>query len=410
MPNRNHSRLFSSAALPLALLSLTILGVGCRERSEVLPARAREIVAEVRERHCPDSRLHLLKIEGEVIGDQMIVRGETTSPEARRELLERLRAAYPKKRIVDQVRTLPDSTVGDSSWAIVNVSVANQRREPRHSAELVNQMLLGTPIRLLKREGPWWFFVRASDGYLGWTDDGGIWITDSLGVAQWMSSPRVIVTELDASTLRFPAPGSQPVSDAVAGDVLRFLRERGDWTEVQFPDGRAGWIHSRHVKRLSSFLRTARPTPERIVHTALRFMGRPYLWGGKSPKGLDCSGFTSMVFRLNGVVLPRDANMQARIGEAVAFDSTFESLQPGDLVFFGRAPERITHVGIYVGDGQFIHSDSHIRINSLRPGAPNYSAYRRRNLRAARRLFNNLRRDERTGWLFVEGLELPRVW
>jgi cell wall-associated NlpC family hydrolase len=394
--------------------SLLALGVGlltaaaCREHRPSLPASARAIAEQVRAAYCPDSRLHVFHVDGWQVGNQIVLRGETTSPEAHAELLQKLRQAFPRKRLVDEIRVLPDSTV-DSSWAIVNLSVANLRREPSHVAELLNQMLLGSVVRLYKRQRDW-YFVRTEDGYLGWTDDGGIWCTDSTGVVSWLVSPRVIVTALETLALASPEEGAQPVSDLVAGDVLLRLAAHGSWLQIRFPDGRTGWVRRGDVSDLGEFLRAARPTPENIVVTALRLFGRPYLWGGTSPKGLDCSGFTCTVFRLNGVILPRDANMQVKVGAEVPLDSSLSAAQPGDLVFFGPSPERITHVGIYLGDGKFIHSDSHVRINSLRPGDADFSPYRYRNLRAVRRVVSQLRRDEMTGWYRVGGLELPRAW
>jgi cell wall-associated NlpC family hydrolase len=115
------------------------------------------------------------------------------------------------------------------------------------------------------------------------------------------------------------------------------------------------------------------------------YLGLPYFWGGNSPKGFDCSGFTKTIYRMNGIELPRDANMQALAGQPVELDSTYSHLQPGDLLFFGPRTERITHVAMYLGNRRFIHSDGMVRINSFSPKDDNYSEYRVRGLRLARR-------------------------
>ncbi|MDZ7372673.1 MAG: C40 family peptidase [candidate division KSB1 bacterium] len=388
------------AALGL-LVGAVSLGFTCRAPRPTLPVEVQTIVDQVKARHCPDKRLELFEVTGWESKGQLVLVGETTSPVAHAELVERLRAAFPRKRLVDRVRVLPDSTVGGSGWAIVNVSVANLRREPLHSAELTNQALLGSVLRLYKKHRDW-YFARLEDGYLGWTDDGGLWIVDSLSAADWLAAPRLIVLALETTVYSLPAREAQPVSDAVAGNILRHLRTQSGWYEVAFPDGRRGWIHSDDAKPLEDFLKHASPNPEAIVRTAMRLLGRPYLWGGTSPKGLDCSGFACTVFRLNGVLLPRDANMQAMVGEEVPLDSSLSSAQPGDLLFFGPNPGRITHVGIYLGAGQFIHSDSHVRVQSLRPGEPGFSAYRYQNLRRAKRVLSRLVRDPVTGWYRVK--------
>ena len=111
------------------------------------------------------------------------------------------------------------------------------------------------------------------------------------------------------------------------------------------------------------------------------------MWGGTSSKGVDCSGFVKIVYYSRGIILARDASQQARYGEPVDF-SNRNNLQPGDLLFFGRSAQRITHVGIYQENGNFIHSSGKVHIGSIDPKAPNYVA--ERNNVAARRILNSL--------------------
>jgi cell wall-associated NlpC family hydrolase len=132
-------------------------------------------------------------------------------------------------------------------------------------------------------------------------------------------------------------------------------------------------------------------TPENIERTAKLFLGRPYFWGGNSVRGMDCSGLTKQVFFLNGIELHRNSSQQLADGADVSLDSDLKNLKKGDLLFFGRhargnAPEKVTHVGIYLGDKLFIQSDGRVRISSLDPTSPLRDDRRIRSLLHVRRV------------------------
>ena len=116
-------------------------------------------------------------------------------------------------------------------------------------------------------------------------------------------------------------------------------------------------------------------------------MGFPYLWGGASTKAVDCSGFTKLVYYTQGIILARDASQQARYGHPVDI-SRLENLAKGDLLFFGNSAERPSHVGIHLGNGDFIHSSGRVHISSIIPGDPKNDP--ERNFVAARRIVNSL--------------------
>jgi cell wall-associated NlpC family hydrolase len=126
------------------------------------------------------------------------------------------------------------------------------------------------------------------------------------------------------------------------------------WVEVQLPDGRTGWVQTGDVS-----LDDQRLAIPASIDLAKRFMGLPYTWGGTSSYGYDCSGFTQMLLRQRGVVMPRDADDQAAWDGVKAVGE--DELEPGDLLFFGPSEEKITHTGMYIGDGQFIHATTHER-------------------------------------------------
>jgi cell wall-associated NlpC family hydrolase len=138
------------------------------------------------------------------------------------------------------------------------------------------------------------------------------------------------------------------------------------------PDNRDGWIARGDTVDENGIIHLRGGTPQQILKTALSFTGFPYLWGGTTPKGFDCSGFVQTVFRLNGHCLPRDAYQQFTSGTEVTLRS---DAKPADLLFFrARGAERITHVAIHLGKDQFIHCSGHVRTSSLDRSAENYDA------------------------------------
>jgi cell wall-associated NlpC family hydrolase len=203
----------------------------------------------------------------------------------------------------------------------------------------------------------------------------------------------LIVSVFEDRILEEPKLDSQAVSDVVMGDLVTKTGGEGEWDKVQLPDGRTGFLAKKSTENYSAWKNSRRPTPEEIERTGRLFLGRPYLWGGNSPKGLDCSGFAKLVFFLNGITLNRNASQQARQGVEVPTEGDFSHLKKGDLLFFGRTarrsePEWITHVGIYLGEKLFIQSSERVRISSLDPKSPIYDAYHGRTLLFARRVLD----------------------
>jgi hypothetical protein len=159
--------------------------------------------------------------------------------------------------------------------------------------------------------------------------------------------------------------------------------------KVILPNGKIAYVPASDVLEFDKWLLSREPNADNILSTAVQFLGFPYMWGGTSIKAMDCSGFTKTAFYLNGVILERDASQQAKTGEDVDIREGFDNLQKGDLLFFGSKAtqergERITHVGIYMGNGEFIHSATSVRINSLIPDAYNYYEGSTRLVRANR--------------------------
>lgn len=261
-------------------------------------------------------------------------------------------------------------------FGIVNISVCNLRSTPDYDAEMVSQALLGTPVHILEiTQKNNWPQVQTPDSYTGWVHKDAITLLSKEEYSAWNAAEKVVVTALFSTVHSQPSVHSGTVSDAVAGDRLKYSGlTRGFW-KVSFPDGRVGYISKKDAERESSWRKKLRTDADSIIASALKMNGFPYIWAGISPKGMDCSGFVRTVLFLHDIIIPRDASQQASKGERIMGT---EDLIPGDLLFFGRkdtAAPRVSHVGIYIGEGRFIHSLGLVKIASLDPSAPDYDAY-----------------------------------
>jgi gamma-D-glutamyl-L-lysine dipeptidyl-peptidase len=300
------------------------------------------------------------------------------------------RASLPVRRKAG--RTMPDSgriasraSFGNKELGVVTVSVGNIRSKPTDLAELASQALLGTPLRILKKAGRW-YNVQTPDGYRGWMDDGFV-LMDKEQFEQWTEKKKIIVTTEFGFAFRSEEKKDGVVSDIVIGSLLALKNVTATNYEVEYPDGRVGFLPKESAQMYDTWVKMASATPESVVATANRFMGIPYLWGGTSAKGFDCSGFTKTVFFLNGLLLPRDASQQARVGEPIAVGEDFENLRTGDLLFFGAKQPAGKKTKV-------INASGDVRINSLNPADTEYAKHRRETFLGARRIIGA---EEKTG-------------
>jgi cell wall-associated NlpC family hydrolase len=349
------------------------------------------MITKIRENHVPDPRTALFNVKISHNGI-LSVTGETNINAAYSELDSLLKVDFPG--IDNHVVLLPDQSLDSLTLGIVTVSVANLRGTPDHSAELVTQAILGTPLKIMKKENGW-YLVQTPDSYLGWTTGSGIIRCTKNRLLREIQSERIIFTELAGTCSLKPEINSLPVSDIVAGSILPTTDTKNGYREVWLPDGRKGFIYKDQCILLEEWKKSFPPSPESIVRTALKFTGLPYLWGGTSSKGVDCSGFTKTVYFLNGIILQRDASQQALYGELVDIQDNFNNLELGDLLFFGThatdsTKERISHVGIYIGNGEIIHSSGMVKINSLIPGKENYNSQLMDSFILARRILTSI--------------------
>ncbi len=372
--------------LPVLLLALLI---GCTPDSpeeRTPPEALRTLLDEVQQRHAPDRRVALLQLETRWEDGHWIVSGETNLPEAQAEL----QSALQQFGAQSEIRLLPDSTLEGQHHGIVRLSACNIRSEPRHSGELSTQALLGTPLKVYKKKDGW-YLVQTPDGYLGWLDEGGFVPMDESAFEAWLDAPKAIFLSDFGFAYAKADENAEITTDLLAGNLLILEQRQGSFTKIQLPDGRPGFVPTEELLSYSEWLDKRQASADEILKSAKRFLGRPYLWGGTSGKGVDCSGFTKTVFFLHGMMLPRDASQQVAVGAAVPAEEDLSSLQPGDLLYFGRAAsagenEKVTHVALYMGDGKIIHATGNVKIESLRPEDPDFAKDRLMTFLRARRL------------------------
>jgi hypothetical protein len=328
----------------------------------------------------PDKRVAVLDIElKDTLQPVIKVSGEADLPEAKEQVMKFL--TQKNISFVDSIRLLPDAKLGDRTWALASSSVSNMRAEPDHTSELVSQALMGTPLKVLDNEGTW-YRVQTPDYYIGWIDSGGIRRFTPKEMEHWKKTDRYYFNRLSGRVYDKAGLKGSTVSDLVLGDLFEVESTVRKSLKITTPDGRTGYVRKGECISFNDWINTE-PRIESILELAKQMRGFPYLWGGISAKAMDCSGLVKLVWYSQGVILPRDASQQARCGEPVDFMNR-NNLQPGDLLFFGVSAQRITHVGIYLGNGNFIHASGKVAIGSIVPGDPKYNP--QRNLVAVRRI------------------------
>lgn len=356
------------------LLTLSAFSVGLQARNP--ERRILELIEQVSREEKLDTRTVVYEPIIEKKGRRWVVGGSISDPQ----LAHRLRCKLDSAEIpvTDHIRLIPDTVVGEKCYGLISVSVGNMRRRGSYSSEMVSQALLGTPVRILDK--PDWLRIQTPDNYIGYVTPGAIHRMTREEFEQWEKAPKIIYTGIYGFAYNAPDTSSPTVSDLVFGGILQQTGETTDFFEIRFPDGRKGFVNKDESELLSVWQLQCNAVPDNIIASAYQLMGIPYLWGGTSTKGMDCSGFIKTIALMNGKMLQRDASQQAYVGEPIAPGEDFEQLLPGDLLFFGRKAtdtekEKVIHVGLYLGNKQFIHAASRIRINSFDPASPDYDSY-----------------------------------
>jgi len=332
------------------------------------------IIEVAQEKYAPDKRIKVFDIQVDDYKKQPTLIGYTTDSLALKELIEQAKRDYDASTI-SKVQILPSKDLGEKTYGVINLSVADIREKADFTAGMATQSLLGTPIRILQKDG--WYRIQTPDGYIGWSQHFNFHPMTKEEFNDWTTAKKIIFTDYSGLVYSQPDQDTQTISDIVNGNILKLEKEVGMYYKVCYPDGRLGYVLKSQAELYDNWYSLLSLTGENLVKKAFTMMGIPYVWGGTSVKGMDCSGYTKQILFMHGVILMRDASQQVNTGVPIDISKGYGNLQPGDLLFFGKrdkktGKDRIRHVGFYIGDNEFIHASGYIRISSLDPKKENY--------------------------------------
>ncbi len=325
--------------------------------------------------YTPDLRLELFEVS--LDSDACEAEVSTTSSSARDAILA-VQNEFPTWRI--KVSLYPEENEElDGKWrGLVNFSSIQLQKGPDFAAEWGTQAVMGSPVRIIKRSSNGWLLIQTFDGYLGYTPSGSIHAMSKEEYVGWLESKRLVTLDNYGFIYSKPSFESGTISDLTIGCVLvwKDSEVQNGFYHVETPDGRPGWLPTSNGMEWRAWLDSRELTADNLISTARRFLGSPYVWGGTTSKGVDCSGLVSLSFRVNGYTILRDVSQIRREGIEVDITKGYGNIQPGDLLIFGKKQANGStswhHVAIYIGEGRFIHSATSVHESSLDPSSPIY--------------------------------------
>ena len=231
-------------------------------------------------------------------------------------------------------------------YAICNLTMIPLRKEDSDRSEMTSQILFGEMVEVIEQKKQnWWLVRQVFDDYTGWLDPKQIKVISDDDAEKIKSSPLTVTTDMIQIAL-----AGGVFTSVVMGSTLPL------YSGKKFRLGDTEYSYEGNVAEIKG------KQPEKLLSLAHMYLNTPYLWGGRSPFGIDCSGFTQVVFKMAGYALRRDAEQQAEMGELV---NLFQEALPGDLAFFDNAQGKIIHVGIVLPNNKIIHASGKVRIDTL---------------------------------------------
>ena len=233
-----------------------------------------------------------------------------------------------------------------NTYGLASVGIAPLRREPSDTAEMVSQILIGELFQLLKAQKNWWKVKALLGDYVGWINSNEGYLLKDSEIQEWVDANKNPDKRSPYYTFRAVAENNCCLLPP--GCVIN---KQG--SSIKYPFG----------------MYKCNAEPQRILgadwlETATNFLGTPYLWGGRTDTGIDCSGFMQTVLMLHGIYFPRDSIDQAGAVQLQQTRTT-DPVEPGDIIYFNPKTERISHVGFYLGDGLLLHASGKVKIEQI---------------------------------------------
>lgn len=330
-------------------------------------------IQRVQKEYNPDKRVNIFDIKVSDEDKHPTIIGKTSNMTAYEALVKDAKQIYGDQ-LVDKIELLPSSELEEKTYGVINLSVADIREEPDFTKGMATQSILGTPIRIYEKKD--WYRIQTPDGYIGWSQLANFHPMTKDEFNEWISAEKVIFTDFFGFSYSKADKKSQTITDLVSGNMLRLEGAKGDFYKASYPDGKTAYVLKSQAKPYTEWKSSIELTQKSIIDKAFTLMGIPYVWGGTSVKGMDCSGYTKTVLFMHGIILMRDASQQVNTGIPVDISRNYDNLEIGDLMFFGKkgedGRERIRHVGFYIGNQKFIHASGSIRVSSIDPNAEDY--------------------------------------